>query len=99
MQQVDISSNEIDLEELPIYKADKDCFLMKYSANQLAHFLYQNDHKRIGIIGPYGIGKTSFIHLLYEQLHKKENNLIPIFISSWGIPQRNIIYYIILYHK
>lgn len=61
------------LEEIPIQSPEEDMFSLRLTAKRIAKLLLKESFTSIGIIGPYGSGKSSLINLVeYFLKHKRK---------------------------
>jgi hypothetical protein len=68
--------------EKPIGQRSEDLFGALPRARLLRNLLVRDPTTTLGVIGPFGVGKTSIIELLRSEL--KETNVLLCSVSCWG---------------
>lgn len=76
------------LKEGPIRHFDEDLFDKKILAKRIAEFVLIEHSPGIGLLGPYGSGKSSIINLVQNYL--KSSNLLVCKIDGWGWSSKDI---------
>lgn len=85
-------NNNILLDDSPISKSDSDKLNYEETVRNLTDILYNDNHKKsftIGLVGPWGNGKSSVLKMVEKKLKKKNLNDDSQFITFNFLPYLN----------
>ncbi len=87
--QHNIFENDLDFidwifTERPIQNPSEDIFGHTITARRIASLLTRDKPSRIGIVGPYGSGKSGLINLIENFINSNNPSIICIRMSGWG---------------
>ncbi|WP_298141129.1 P-loop NTPase fold protein [Flavobacterium sp.] len=86
------SKNNILLDDSPISKSDSDKLDYEETVKNLTDILYSDNHKKsftIGLVGPWGNGKSSVLKMVEKELKKKNQKDDNQFITFNFLPYLN----------
>ena len=83
--------------EIPIHSEEEDLFGHQVMAKIIANTIHAKKRPTIGLIGDFGVGKSSILKLVEKQLHERGNTdshkrkIVVSTIDAWGFGSQNLL--------